>query len=64
MDQDARIATLECDPERDALLVARIAEKYPDRQIIVCFYGGKPFIEAGRMEKVRALLNASPAIPT
>ncbi len=61
MDQDARIATLECDPERDALLVARIAEKYPDRQVIVCFYGGEPFIEAGRMEKVRALLNASPA---
>lgn len=57
MEQDARIAALECDPQRDASLVARIAEKYPDRQITVCFYGGEPFIEAGRMEKVRALLN-------
>lgn len=61
MEQDARIAALECDPERDAILVARIAEKYRDRQIAVCFYGGEPFIEAGRIERVRALLNTCPA---
>lgn len=52
---------LECDPERDAALIGRIAGKYPGRDIAVCFYGGEPFIEAGRMDRVLSLLNLSPS---
>ena len=60
-DDDRAGKDLECDPERDAGLIGRIADKYPGRNIKVCFYGGEPFMEPARMDRVRTLLNGSPA---
>jgi uncharacterized protein len=52
---------LECDPERDAALIGRIVDKYPGSNVTICFYGGEPFIEPDRMDRIRVLLNGSPA---
>lgn len=52
---------MECDPERDVAVIQAIADKYPDRDITLCFYGGEPFLEPGRMEHVRTLLEKSQA---
>ncbi|MCX6004257.1 MAG: radical SAM protein [Chloroflexi bacterium] len=55
------LANLECDPERDAALVVAIAEKYPDQDITLCFYGGEPFLDPDRMNRVCAILKKSPS---
>jgi radical SAM protein with 4Fe4S-binding SPASM domain len=58
---DKAAADMDCDPERDAGLVERIADKYPDRKITLCFYGGEPFMAPGVMERTRLILDKSPA---
>lgn len=60
---EAATSGLECDPERDAALVLKIATKYPGREITLCFYGGEPFLAADKMQRVRDLLDASEAGP-
>ena len=52
-------ADLECDPERDADLIRKIAAKYPESAVTVCFYGGEPFLSPGKMDRIRELLAAS-----
>lgn len=49
----------DCNPERDARLVVKIAEKYRDKGITLCFYGGEPFLVPDVMDRVRLLLAGS-----
>lgn len=56
-----RVEEPACDPEHDAALVDKIASTYPSRNLTLCFYGGEPFIDPGRMDRIRLLLNGSPA---
>lgn len=58
---DHRIEESGFDAEYVASLVRQIAAKYPERGLTLCFYGGEPFLEPGRMEKIRMLLNATSA---
>ncbi len=53
------IAHLESDPERDASLVIRLAQRHPGSMITLAFYGGEPFLATDKMEKVRVILAES-----
>ena len=58
-DNTLTLSDLESDPERDASLIVKIAEKHPHKVVTVCFYGGEPFLEPDKMERIRLLLEKS-----
>jgi uncharacterized protein len=47
---------LECDPDRDTILIRKIAAQHPGKTVTVCFYGGEPFLSPEKMDRVRLLL--------
>jgi uncharacterized protein len=49
----------ETNPERDSILIQRLAERHPGRIITLCFYGGEPFLATAKMVKVWQLLRES-----
>ena len=51
----------ECIPERDASIILNLTGQTPEKQVTICFYGGEPFLETGKMERVRKLLSESPS---
>jgi len=53
------LAFQECIPERDAAIILNLTGQTPEKQVTICFYGGEPFLETGKMEKVRRLLSES-----
>ncbi|MDD5312504.1 MAG: 4Fe-4S cluster-binding domain-containing protein [Dehalococcoidia bacterium] len=58
---DGALTNLECDPQRDAVIVLAIAEKYPEQDITLCFYGGEPFLNPERMHSICTIINKSSA---
>jgi radical SAM protein with 4Fe4S-binding SPASM domain len=58
-DNNLTLPDLESDPERDALLIEKIAEKHQRKDVTVCFYGGEPFLKADIMDHIRMLLEKS-----
>jgi len=58
-DDKLSLSDLESDPERDSALVVKIAEKHLHKNVTVCFYGGEPFLDPGKMNRVRLLLEKS-----
>jgi uncharacterized protein len=57
--RNSSMAHLESDPERDASIVIRLAQRHPDSLITLAFYGGEPFLATDKMEKVRLILAES-----
>ena len=57
--RNSSMAHLESDPERDAAMVIRLAQRHPDSRVTLAFYGGEPFLAAEKMEKVRLILAES-----
>ena len=53
------LSDLESDPARDVRLIIKIAQRYPDKGVTVCFYGGEPFLHPEKMDQVRRLLEKS-----
>lgn len=58
-DNSLTLSDLESDPERDALLIEKIAEKHQHKDVTVCFYGGEPFLKPDKMDHIRLLLEKS-----
>ena len=58
-DNGLTLSDLESDPERDALLVVKIAKKHPHKAITICFYGGEPFLKPDKMDRIRLLIEKS-----
>jgi len=48
----------ETDPERDTIIIQRLAEHHPEKIITICFYGGEPFLATDKMVRVWQLLKA------
>jgi len=46
-------------PERDAACILNLTKVYGPGRIIVCFYGGEPFLAAAKMDRVYQILNRS-----
>jgi len=46
-------------PERDAACILNLAKQNGPGPIVVCFYGGEPFLAAEKMDRVYQLLNQS-----
>lgn len=57
--RNSSMAHLESDPERDASMAIRLAQRHPDSQVTLAFYGGEPFLATDKMEKVRLILAES-----
>jgi uncharacterized protein len=55
------LAFQECIPERDASIILNLTRQTREKQVTIAFYGGEPFLEAGKMEKVRKILRESPS---
>lgn len=55
------LAYQECIPERDAAIILNLTGQTPEKQVTICLYGGEPFLETGKMDKVRKLLSESPS---
>jgi radical SAM protein with 4Fe4S-binding SPASM domain len=53
------ITNLESDPEYDASIVIRLAQRHLDSMVTLAFYGGEPFLATDKMEKVRLILAES-----
>jgi uncharacterized protein len=53
------MAHLESDPERDASIVIKLAQRHPSSIVTLAFYGGEPFLATDKMEKVRLILAES-----
>ncbi len=49
----------ETEPERDTIIIRKLANRHRDQSITVCFYGGEPFLAADRMEKTWRILKES-----
>jgi radical SAM protein with 4Fe4S-binding SPASM domain len=49
----------ETDPERDTVIIQRLADRHPGKIITLCFYGGEPFLATAKMVKVWKLLRES-----
>ena len=57
--RNSSMAHLESDPERDASIVIRLAQRHPGSLVTLAFYGGEPFLATDKMEKVRLILAKS-----
>ena len=57
--RDTVITFEETNPERDLILIQRLAERHPGRIITICFYGGEPFLATAKMVKVWRLIRES-----
>jgi radical SAM protein with 4Fe4S-binding SPASM domain len=59
-DRDRVITAPDMDPRRDAQAVLHLAARAPDREVVLCFYGGEPLLAAHRMARLMEILEASP----
>ncbi len=48
-------------PERDTIIIQRLADRHPGRIITICFYGGEPFLATDKMVRAWRLLRESAA---
>jgi uncharacterized protein len=51
-DRDTVATFEETHPERDTVLIQRLADRHPGRIITLCFYGGEPFLATAKMVEV------------
>ena len=58
--RDTIITFQEAEPLRDSTMVLNLAERFPDRRVVVCFYGGEPLLAPEKIEEIRSRLNSSP----
>ncbi|MGD9346194.1 MAG: SPASM domain-containing protein [Candidatus Aminicenantes bacterium] len=49
----------ETDPERDTIIIQRLADRHPGKIITLCFYGGEPFLATDKMVSVWQRLRES-----
>jgi uncharacterized protein len=49
----------ETNPEKDTILIQRLADLHPGKVITLCFYGGEPFLATAKMVKVWQLLKGT-----
>lgn len=57
--RDSVVTFEETNPERDTILIQRLADRHPGRIITICFYGGEPFLATAKMVRVWQLLRES-----
>jgi len=57
--RDTVVTFEETNPERDTILIQRLADRHPGRIITLCFYGGEPFLATAKMVKVWQSLRES-----
>ncbi|MCK4932914.1 MAG: SPASM domain-containing protein [Candidatus Aminicenantes bacterium] len=57
--RDSVVTFEETNPERDTILIQRLADRHPGRTITLCFYGGEPFLAMDKMVRVWQLLRES-----
>jgi uncharacterized protein len=57
--RDTVITFEKTNPERDTILIQRLADRHPGRIITICFYGGEPFLATAKMVKVWRLIRES-----
>ena len=50
-------------PERDAGAVLRLAGLVPDREVVLCFYGGEPLLAADKIARIMDILDSSTLAP-
>ncbi len=54
------VAQFECQPERDAAIIERVALSRGDRPVTVALYGGEPLLELDRVMQLVCALDESP----
>lgn len=59
--RDTVVSSQETEPERDAAIIKKLADRHSDQKITVCLYGGEPFLAVSKMEKVWRILKESDA---
>jgi radical SAM protein with 4Fe4S-binding SPASM domain len=57
--RDSVVTFEETKPERDTVLIQRLADRHPGKIITICFYGGEPFLAMAKMVKVWKALRES-----
>ena len=53
----------EAEPEREAQGILALSQEFPQRPVVVAFYGGEPFLEPEKMEAIRLRLRQSEGGP-
>ncbi len=53
--RNAIVSSKEVEPERDTAIIRQLADRHRDQSITICFYGGEPFLAAGKMERTRRI---------
>ncbi len=53
------VAEFECDPDRDAATIVRVAQACGDRPVTVALYGGEPLLELDRVARLVRALDSS-----
>ena len=54
------ISAPETDPDRDARAVINLAALSPERDVVLCFYGGEPLLAVPKIARLMDLIEASP----
>lgn len=62
-DRNRLVTFPETVPERDAAAVQRLAATVPDREVVLCFYGGEPLLAADKIARMVDILDRSPLAP-
>ncbi len=62
-DRSQMVTFPEAVPERDAGAVLRLADLTPDREVVLCFYGGEPLLAPDKISRVMDFLDSSTLAP-
>jgi len=59
--RNAIVSSQEVEPDRDTVIIRKLADRHRDQSITICFYGGEPFLAVDKMERTWRILKESEA---